>query len=137
MTDGKKTRGSRGGAPGRWTEEQVKLLLDTVRSTDVAKEAFEQVANELGKNVGSVAQKYYNLQRGATGRRKGRSAGPRGGGRAGRAAGASAAQGSVIPSERVLRDVTIDELVTLANSVKAEIDRRSQELETARELLKG
>lgn len=48
----------------RWTEDQVKLLLDTVKTSDTNSRAFETVGRELGKSAGTVQQKYYSLQRG-------------------------------------------------------------------------
>ena len=64
--------GDRVGRGTRWSEEQVKLLLDTVKGSATAKEAFEAVAKQLGKSTGTVQQKYYNLQKkagGGSGRR--------------------------------------------------------------------
>lgn len=140
--------GQRIGRGTRWTEEQVKLLLDTVGATDTAKEAFEKVARELGKSTGTVAQKYYNLQKGSGGsgnggaRRGGRPRGASASNRAGgaRSTGASrtgATGGGSLPTAPQLRDVTVDELTGLAGRVKAEIDRRRTELDAAAKQLAG
>jgi hypothetical protein len=119
----------------RWTEEQVKLLLDTVSSSGTAKEAFEVVARELGKSAGTVAQKYYNLQKGsgAAPRRRGRPAGSG----AGASARATGGTGGGLPTPAQLRGLTVDDLVGLAARVKTEIDRRRDELDAAAEALKG
>ena len=39
------------------------MLYDAVERAPKAKDAFEQVAGELGKTVGTVSQKYYNMER--------------------------------------------------------------------------
>ncbi len=124
----------------RWTEAQVRLLLETVDSSGTAKEAFEVVARELGKSAGTVAQKYYNLQKassgGSTGAKRGR---PKGSTSAKRATAASAStSGSAkLPTATQLRDVTVDELTSLAERVRGEIDRRRSELEAASKRLAG
>lgn len=117
----------------RWTEEQVRLLLDTVTASSTAKEAFETVAKQLGKSAGTVQQKYYNLQKQAGGnapRRRGRPAG--------RSASArpatSATRTGAMPDAATLRGLTVDELVGLATRVKAEVDRRRRELDAASKL---
>lgn len=138
--------GDRIGRGTRWTEAQVKLLLDTVKASDTAKEAFEKVARELDKSAGTVAQKYYNLQKGDSG--------SGGGSRRGRPRSASAARSTAgrstgargatsgpaaggLPSASQLRDVTVDELTGLAARVKTEIDRRRSELDAAAKQLAG
>lgn len=122
-TTGKSDRVGRG---TRWTDEQVEILLATVKESATAKEAFEVVAEKIGKNTGTVQQKYYNLQRKA-GRGRPRKS-------AGRAATGSPVRRttSATPDLRVL---TIDELVKLASSVKTEVDRRRKELDDASKLL--
>lgn len=136
---------SRVGRGTRWTEEQVSLLLDTVRGSSTAKEAFETVARQLGKSTGTVQQKYYNLQKqrsgGTTRRRAGRAG--TGAGSAGatrtqaRASAARGTSGGALPSGSDLRTLTVDELVSLATRVKGEVDRRRQELDAASKLLAG
>ncbi len=124
----------------RWTEEQVKLLLDTVDSTGTAKEAFEVVASELGKSAGTVAQKYYNLQRAATGAARGSRRGRRPASAAPRARAAASSAGASsgsLPGATQLRTLTVDELVGLASRVKSEIDRRREELDAAAAALKS
>jgi len=49
----------------RWTEEQVKILNDTVKKAATAKEGIEIAAAMLGKSTGTVQQKYYALRRAA------------------------------------------------------------------------
>ncbi|MCB0877912.1 MAG: hypothetical protein KDC46_02895 [Thermoleophilia bacterium] len=123
----------------RWTEQQVKLLLDTVDSSGTAKEAFELVARELGKSAGTVAQKYYNLQKAATsGATKKQGPGRPAGSRSRTTGSKGAARTSAgLPTAPQLRDVTIDELVGLAARVKAEVDRRREELDAATKALAG
>jgi len=131
--------GDRIGRGTRWTEEQVSLLLETVTSSRTAKEAFETVAKQLGKSTGTVQQKYYNLQKktGApSSRRRGRPAG------SAKSTPSSVShraprQGASLPNANELRGLTVDELVSLATRVKAEVDRRRQELDAASKLLKG
>lgn len=128
--------GERIGRGTRWTEDQVSLLLDTVKGSATAKEAFETVARQLGKSTGTVQQKYYNLQKatgGSTGtRRRGRPAGS-----TNRSTAAPRASGGGATSTAALRAMTVDELVTLARNVKGEIDRRQSELAAASRLLAG
>ena len=129
----------------RWTEEQVKLLMDSVKRSATAREAFESVAKQLGKSSGTVQQKYYNLQKKQAGGgavRRGRPAGARAGAPAkaaanGRAARERAAGASGPLGATELRSLTVDELVGLATRVRSEIDRRRQELDAASKLLKG
>jgi hypothetical protein len=122
----------------RWTEDQVTLLLSTVRNSATAKQAFETVAKELGKSTGTVQQKYYNLQKAAGGssapRKRGRPAGSTNRSTASAAPRAASNGGT---SAAALRTMTVDELVTLAKNVKGEIDRRSAELAAASKLLAG
>jgi polyphosphate kinase len=123
----------------RWTDEQVALLLKTVTSSPTAKEAFELVARQIDKSAGTVAQKYYNLQKanGAPASAKRGSSGGRPAGRpAGRAAGAGVGGGG-LPTATELRALTVDELTGLAMRVKTEIDRRRTELDAASKALKG
>lgn len=129
--------GDRIGRGTRWTEDQVSLLLSTVRNSDTAKQAFETVAKELGKSTGTVQQKYYNLQKAAGGssapRKRGRPAGS-----TNRATSTSTSRASSsAPTAAGLKTMTVDELVTLAKNVKGEIDRRSAELAAASKLLAG
>lgn len=130
------------GTAARWTEEQVELLLATVSSSRTAKEAFHVVAEQIDKSVGTVQQKYYALQRKAGGGRKpaGRKAGARRAApaRAGspRVAGAASASSTSLPTTAQLRALTADELVSFARAVKAEVDRRRRELDTAANLFK-
>lgn len=129
--------GDRIGRGTRWTEDQVSLLLNTVKGSATAKQAFETVAKELGKSTGTVQQKYYNLQKAAGGssapRKRGRPAGSTN--RSTSAAPRAASTGGT--SAAALRTMTVDELVTLAKNVKGEIDRRSAELAAASKLLAG
>ncbi len=134
--------GDRIGRGTRWTEEQVALLLDTVVSSPTAKEAFEVVARQIGKSAGTVAQKYYNLQKasGSPAGAKRASSGGRPAGRgparsAGRPASAGARGG--LPNATELRVLTVDDLTGLAMRVKTEIDRRRSELDAASKALKG
>lgn len=131
MSAAKASASDRIGRGTRWTEEQVAMLLDTVKGSDTAKEAFEQVAGQLGKSVGTVQQKYYNLQRKASGGSSRRGAGTRRRASSDSAAASPrrSAGGSLSASE--LRDLSIDDLVSLASRVKNEVDRRRQELEAA------
>lgn len=141
------TGGQRIGRGTRWTEEQVKLLLDTVGATETAKEAFEKVARELGKSTGTVAQKYYNLQKGGggsggdggarRGRPRGAAASTRQGGGGSTGTRRSGSGGGSLPSAAQLRDITVDDLTGLAGRVKAEIDRRRTELDAAAKQLAG
>lgn len=129
--------GERVGRGTRWTDEQVSVLMDAVKSAGTAKEGFERAAKQLGKNVGTVQQKYYNLQKQLTGGTRRRAAS---GGRSGAAASSSttarAPRGASLPSAAELRAITIDELVGLAQRVKAEVDRRKQEIDAAEKLFK-
>lgn len=122
----------RGGRTTRWTDEQVRLLMDTVRRSSTAKEAFEAVARQLGKSTGTVQQKYYNLQRkaggGGSGSRRGRRPAA-GGGTSTASAGAGRRSGAA--SEGDLRALSVDDLVNLASRVKTEVDRRRKELDAA------
>ncbi|MEO6867886.1 MAG: hypothetical protein ABI200_07685 [Gaiellales bacterium] len=121
--------GEKLGRGTRWTEEQVALLLDTVKASPTAKEGFEAVAKQLGKSAGTVQQKYYNLQRqggGGAPRRRGR---PRSQGTGTRIGGAS------LPTATQLRALDVDDLVGLATLVKGEIDRRRTELDAAAQQL--
>ncbi|MCW2924019.1 MAG: hypothetical protein JWM98_1423 [Thermoleophilia bacterium] len=131
--------GDRIGRGTRWTEEQVSLLMEAVKGSTTAKEAFETVAKQLGKSTGTVQQKYYNLQKkagGGTGRRGRRSAS--GARSASAAAPAPSSRGRAtggLPGATDLRTITVDELVSLATRVKAEVDRRKSELDAAAKLL--
>ena len=136
--------GDRLGRGTRWSEEQVSLLMDTVAANPTAKEAFEKVAAQLGKSAGTVAQKYYNLQKASNG--AGRSPGrpPRSGARSGAGAVRSAATGNAraarsggLPTPSELRTLTVDDLTGLAMRVKGEIDRRRSELDAASKALKA
>ena len=134
---------SRAGRGTRWTEEQVSLLMESVRRSSTAKEAFETVARELGKSTGTVQQKYYNLLKkrsgggGTTGKRRGRppgsSASTAPAARAGAGSARRPAVGS-LPGTSELRALTVDDLVGLAQRVKAEVDRRKKELDAAAKL---
>lgn len=120
--------GERLGRGTRWTEEQVRLLMETVDVSSTAKEAFELVARELGKSTGTVAQKYYNIQKangGGRGARRGRS-------KSGAAGGAAR-----LTSAADLRLLSVDELVTLTNRVRDEVERRRDELDAASKMLPG
>lgn len=121
----------------RWTDEQVTLLLKTVTSSPTAKEAFEVVARQIDKSAGTVAQKYYNIQKAngspASAARSGAKPAPRS--TAGRPAGPRTGGG--LPSATELRALTVDELAGLAMRVKGEIDRRRSELDAASKALKG
>lgn len=129
-------RSSSRGRATRWTEQQVKLLRETVASSPTAREAFQKVAQELGKSPGTVQQKWYAMQR-AAGKGRGRGPSPRkasaarhratSGGRPGRSGSANAGVGD-------LRALPIDDLIELARDVKAEIDRRRRELDEASKL---
>jgi len=126
--------GDRVGRGARWTDDQVKLLLDSVKGSSTAKDAFEKVARQLGKNTGTVAQKYYNLQKQAGGATRRRVSGAR---------AVAATSGSSVPRRAAgavagaadLKTMPVDELVGLATRVKAEIDRRRKELDAASKLL--
>lgn len=137
---GASTRVGRG---TRWTEEQVTLLLDTVKGSSTAKDAFETVARKLGKSTGTVQQKYYNLQKQRSGAptrprtKAGAAAGPRGRGSSARTTTGTRGPAGDLPSAGDLRALTVDELVTLATRVRGEVDRRRQELDAASKLLAG
>jgi hypothetical protein len=126
-----KEGGERIGRGTRWTEEQVLLLLDTVAASATAKEAFEKVAAELNKSAGTVAQKYYNMQKAAGVKNPGEPKPVVGAG----AVGPRRRGG--LPTAAGLRDITIDELTSLAQRVRDEIDRRREELDAAQKLLVG
>lgn len=124
----------------RWTEEQVALLMDTVKSSATLKEAFEAVATQLGKSTNTVQQKYYNLKRGAGGgRAKAKRASTKARAKATAAASTVSRKvtGSTTPNATELRDLQVDELVDLAKRVKAEVDRRRRELDAASKHLAG
>lgn len=122
----------------RWTEAEVQLLLDTVTASSTAKDAFEQVARELGKSAGTVQQKYYNMKRKAGGpSRRGRRAATTRAASAPRASRGSASAAIRTPSSADLRLLTVDELVALASRVRGEVDRRRSELDAAARQLKG
>ena len=131
--------GDRIGRGTRWSEEHVALLLETVAANPTAKEAFEKVAGQLGKSAGTVAQKYYNLQKAAGGgatRKPGRPAGSGSAGSGASRATTARATGT-LPTAAQLRTLQVDDLVGLATRVKGEIDRRRQELDAASRLLKA
>lgn len=127
----------------RWTDEQVTLLLKTVTSSPTAKEAFEVVARQIDKSAGTVAQKYYNIQKAngspaSAARSGGTSSRARTAGRpAGRPATAARTSGNGLPNATELRTLTVDDLTGLAMRVKSEIDRRRSELDAASKALKG
>lgn len=131
--------GDRVGRGTRWTEDQVGLLMEAVKGSSTAKEAFESVARQLGKSTGTVQQKYYNLQKKAGGgtSRRGRrpAAGARSAPRAAAPSTSARGGGSGLPGVSDLRGLTVDELVGLATRVKAEVDRRRSELDAAAKLL--
>ena len=104
--------------------------MDTVGASDTAKEAFEMVARELDKSSGTVAQKYYNLQKAAGGA----ASGARRGRPAGSGAATRAAAGRV-PSATDLRGLSVDDLVALTTRVRDEVERRREELDAAAKLL--
>jgi hypothetical protein len=114
----------------RWTEAQVRLLMETVGASATAKEAFETVARELDKSAGTVAQKYYNLQKAA--------GGSTGTARRGRPAGSKATTRGVagrVPTATDLRGLSVDDLVSLTALVRDEVERRREELDAASKLL--
>lgn len=124
----------------RWTEEQVQLLLDAVKGSKTAKEGFATAAKQLGKNTGTVQQKYYSVVRAAGGGRTRKAGGrkpgrPVGSTNAARATGGSNASASnAVPSASALRGLSVDDLVSLASRVKDEVDRRRRELDAASRL---
>lgn len=141
-TAGSASSAGKVGRGTRWSDEQVKLLQDTVKASATAKEAFEVVARQLGKSAGTVQQKYYNLQKAAGGgarRRPGRPAGTK-------RTSAARATGTAPRSSRTgnaqidaidLRALSVDDLVGLASRVKGEVDRRRKELDAAARQLAG
>jgi hypothetical protein len=133
----KKSATTRDGRGARWTDAQVKQLMETVAASPTAKHAFEQVAKDLGKSVGTVQQKYYNVQKksGApTKRRRGRPVGSTNQRTATPAPRVATASTTSILSAAELRTISIDELVSLASRVRAEVDRRRRELDQATKL---
>ena len=134
--------GAKIGRGTRWSEEQVALLLDTVKASKTAKEGFAVAAKQLGKNTGTVQQKYYAVVRAAGGGRVRKGSGRKPGRPAGstkvaaRAAGTSAAAAATgsVPNAAALRKLSVDELVGLASRVKDEVDRRRKELDEASKL---
>lgn len=127
---------ARVGRGTRWTDEQVKLLLDSVKASRTAKEGFEQAAKQLGKNVGTVQQKYYNLQKQVSGGAVRRRGSARRAGAAATTPRAASGRAATLPSAADLRVIPVDDLVALAQRVKGEVDRRRQELGAAAQLFK-
>jgi len=102
--------------------------MEAVKASPTAKAGFERAARELGKSVGTVAQKYYLLQRTAGTTRTRvtkRAAGARSAGAA-RAGKARDAVAGTTPTE--LAVLTTEELARLAGMLRKEIDRRQGEL---------
>lgn len=128
----KPVAGAKLGRGTRWTDADVKLLMETVSASATAKQAFETVAKSLGKSVGTVQQKYYNLQKksGAPKRRGRKPGSTNSAATATRRATSGGAAGGPY-SATAVRALTIDELVSLASRVKDEVDRRKRELDAA------
>ncbi len=117
----------------RWTDREVKILLDAVTSSPTAKAGIENAAGVLGKTVGTCSQKYYSLKRKENGGRK----------RTGRKAAAPATKRSASatrqPASRTApapRKPSIDvasmsnvELSKLVAVATTELQRRMVELE--------
>ena len=135
-------RGKNQGRASRWTEQQVKLLRETVDASATAKDAFQKVAKELGKSPGTVQQKWYALQRAAgKGRRPAAATARKSAGTGARGARSGNARGaaSTRPAGRSaagfdLRGMPVDDLTALARDVKEEVDRRRRELDEASRL---
>lgn len=101
-----------------WTDDQVKVLREAVKSEATMSAAFEKTAKELGKSKGTVQQKWYKLNGGAKVKRVSRPSAS--------AAGAKARRNGIDVAA-----LSSDELVQLAQSVQAEVKRRQDELSAA------
>lgn len=119
-----------GKAP-RWTDEQVQMLKDAVDSSPTARAAFESVAKKLGKNVGTVQQKYYNLQK-TSGKRRARVLKGRRGVSSPVSRTSSANRGQSTGNGVLdVKALSSTDLANLAQAVASEVQRRQRELEKA------
>lgn len=104
----------------RWSDTDIEMLMKAVESAASNRKAFEQVAAETGRSVGTVQQKFYSLQRkkGVTGRvvaspsQRGRTVKP-------------------AASRMDVSSLSTDELVGLASEVQSEMARRQKALAEA------
>jgi len=119
----------------RWSPAEEQRLLALVKAASTVKAGLDGAALEFGRSRGTLQQKYYALERAAgRGRTKRRAkSSPR---KATRAAvrHAKPAKQAVNARSAELRGLDVDELVQLAQGVKAEVDRRRAELDRASEL---
>lgn len=99
----------------RWTDDDVKILRQTVRAAKNKQEGFKKAAEKLGKKPGTVQQKWYNLEAKKNPKRKPVSAKPvasRNGG----------------PDLGAMEN---SDLAALAKAVQVEVERRRKQLEEA------
>lgn len=47
----------------KWTEEQIERLHQLVSESKTKKQAYRTLSEEIGKSVGTISQKHYNLTR--------------------------------------------------------------------------
>lgn len=57
-----KPKPARKGLP-RWTESEVEMLMTAIKTSPSNLKAFEAVAAETGRSVGTIQQKYYGLKK--------------------------------------------------------------------------
>jgi hypothetical protein len=127
-----------GAAARRWSAQEIALLKETVENSRTAKEAFAQVAQQIGKSTGTVQQKWYAMQRAAGKGRTARRA------RSGAKRVASTAQATTAKAQATaskqwtsLKELDVDDLVSLISSAQTEFERRRKAFEAAARRLRG
>lgn len=125
------------GKRNRWTEEEVHDLMQAVKAHKKQKDAFQEISDKTGRSVGTIQQKYYLLKKKGSGAKRGR---PKGNAsKALRNAPVASKSNKSAPSvsPAYLSGLNSDELVNIAKLVKAEVDRRRKDLDTAVALFKS
>lgn len=118
--------------PKKWTAEEVTLIGELIASSPTHRAAFQEAANRLGRNYHTVEQKWYALQRAA---RKNAKANRR-------VAAKKAVSDTMSAMSGGARSMTVDhirsasstELATIAQVVKAEVERRRAALDRAAQM---
>ena len=107
----------------RWTETDIEMLRQAVASAPSARKAFEQVAAETGRSVGTIQQKWYALKR--------KSDSKPATGRVGASTPSRGRSRSMNPSSVDVRSMDTSSLVAAVAEMHEELRRRQSELAAA------